>query len=122
MAQYASKIPEYALMSLNMPEHGSILLNIPEYAWKCLKKLFWLYQTNALSDCHLRYLTCFEYAWGIKYASGLSIPQYSYNNIIVTNVIILEFLSARFVHLDALQLTILYFFYKQELEHKTNES
>ena len=34
----------------------------------------------------------------------LNIPQYSYNNnyIIVTNVIILEFLSARFVHPIAL--------------------
>ena len=34
--------------------------------------------------------------------------QYSYNNIIiVANVIILEFLSARFVHSGALQLMIL---------------
>ena len=52
----------------------------------------------------------FEYASVIKYASILNIAQYSYNNIIiVTNVIILEFLSARFVHSDAPQLTILFF-------------
>ena len=38
--------------------------------------------------------------------------RYSYNNIIVivTNVATLEFLSARFVHLSALELTILSFF------------
>ena len=36
--------------------------------------------------------------------------QYSYGNIIVANIIILEFLSARFVHPGALQLTILSFF------------
>ena len=38
--------------------------------------------------------------------------RYSYNNviIIVTNVIMLEFFSARFVRLGPLQLTILSFF------------
>ena len=37
--------------------------------------------------------------------------QYSYNNmiIIITNVIILDFLFYRFVHPGARQLTILYF-------------
>ena len=40
--------------------------------------------------------------------------EYSYNNliIIVSNVTILEFLSARFAHPDAPQLTILSFFNK----------
>ena len=53
----------------------------------------------------------FEYASGIKYTSVLNMPQYSCNNIIVaTNVIILEFLSARFVRPGSLQLTILSFF------------
>ena len=39
-------------------------------------------------------------------------PRYSYNNIIVitTNFIILEFLSARFVHPGARQVTIFFFF------------
>ena len=48
----------------------------------------------------------FEYALGSQYARILHMPQYSYNNIIiiVTNVIILEFLSARFVHPGTLQL------------------
>ena len=38
--------------------------------------------------------------------------QYGYNNIvfIVTNVIIIEFLSAEFVHQDAPQLIILFIF------------
>ena len=46
---------------------------------------------------------------------------YSYNNIIVivTNVIILEFLSAQFVHLGAL---LLFYLFQHELEHKSNES
>ena len=40
-------------------------------------------------------------------------PPYSYNNITITvsNAIILEFLSPRFVHPGALQLTILSFFH-----------
>ena len=46
---------------------------------------------------------------------------YSYNSIIiiVTNVIILEFLSAQFVHVGAL---LLFYLFQQELEHKNNES
>ena len=44
------------------------------------------------------------------YANFLSIPQYSYNNIIiVTNFIILEFLSSQFVYPGTEQLTILSF-------------
>ena len=35
---------QYASVSLNMHEHGWIFLNIPQYAWKCLNKLFWLWQ------------------------------------------------------------------------------
>ena len=68
-------MPQYALMPLNVPEHGWILLNVPEYAW-----------INS-SDC----------------ARVLTRLQYVYNNIIiVTNVIILEFLPPLFVHLGAL--------------------
>ena len=65
----------------------------------------------------------FEDASGIKCARVLNMPRYNYNKIIiiVINVIILEFFSARFVHSGALQLTILYFF-NTELEHKNNES
>ena len=44
MAQYASIMSEYALMSLIMPENGWILLDVTKYAWKCLNKLFWLCQ------------------------------------------------------------------------------
>ena len=46
---------------------------------------------------------------GIKSARVLNIPGYSYNNIIisVTNVIILEFFFARFVHLGAWHLLYL---------------
>ena len=54
------------------------------------------------------------------YAKFLSMPRYRYNNIIiiVTNVITLEFLSARFVHPDAL---LPFYFFKHELEHENNE-
>ena len=52
MSEYASIMPGYTLMSLNMPEHGWILLNVPEFAWKWLNKLFWLCQgsQHALSS------------------------------------------------------------------------
>ena len=51
-----------------------------------------------------------EYVSGIKYAKVLNMLQYSYNNIIIiVTVIILEFLSARFVHPGAGQLTNLFF-------------
>ena len=48
-------------------------------------------------------------------------PQYSYNNIIiiVTNVIMLEFLSVWFIHPGAL---LPFYLFYQELEHKSNES
>ena len=50
----------------------------------------------------------FEYASTIKYSRVLNMLRYIYNNIItVTNVIILEFLSARFVHPGSPQLIIL---------------
>ena len=54
----------------------------------------------------------FEYASGIKYARVPNMLGYSYNNIfvIVTNVIMLEFLSAQFVSLGAPQISILSFF------------
>ena len=42
-------------------------------------------------------------------ARVLNMLQYSYNDIIITNAIILEFFSAQFVHPAALQLTILSF-------------
>ena len=51
----------------------------------------------------------FECASGIRYARVL---RYSYNNtiIIILTDVILEFLSAQFVHPSAPQLTILSFF------------
>ena len=53
-------------------------------------------------------------------------PRYSCNNIIiiVTNAILLECLSARFVHLGALQLTILSFLtlVLSFLEHKNSQT
>ena len=73
MAPCISIMPEYALMFLNMPEYDWILmsLNMSEHSW----------------------LNCSDYA------RVLNMPRYSYNIIItVTNVIILELLSTRFVH------------------------
>ena len=57
---------------------------------------------------------------GFEYASDINMPRYSYNNIIII-VTKIEFLSARFVHPGALQLSISSFFW-HELEHKNNES
>ena len=68
-------MPEYALMSLNIIKHDWILLNVPEYAW-------------------------INYS---NYARVLNMLRYSYNNIIiVTNVIILEFLSALNLYTQAI--------------------
>ena len=55
------------------------------------------------------------------YARVFNMPQYSYNNIIiiVTNVIMLEFLSVWFIHPGAL---LPFYLFYQELEHKSNES
>ena len=53
MAQYASVMPEYALMFLNMPEHGWVLLNVSI----CLNKLFWLCQGSQYASSS--YLTGF---------------------------------------------------------------
>ena len=69
MAPYTSIMPEYALMFLNMFEHDWILLTAPEYAWK---------------NCP-------------DYVRVLNMPQCSYNNIIIANVI-LESLPAPIIH------------------------
>ena len=46
--------------------------------------------------------------------------QYSYNNIIVvTNIIMLEFLSVQFLHSGPLQLTLIYLF-STEIKHENN--
>ena len=75
----------YAFICFYMLSLCWISLNIPENDW-----------LNIASD--------------IKYTSVLNILGYSYNNIInIANVIILEFLFARFVHPSDLQLAILSF-------------
>ena len=70
-------MPQYTLISLNIPEHDQILLNVP----------------------HMPENTCINCS---DYARVLKMLQNSYNNIIVTNVIILELLSAQCVHPGAL--------------------
>ena len=52
----------------------------------------------------------FQCASAIKYVRFHNILRYIYNNIVFeTNVIILEFMSARYVHTGAPQLTIFSF-------------
>ena len=69
MASYASIMPKFT-SCLSVPKYVWTLRNIAECSWQCLNKLFWL-----------------NMSW------------YSCNNIfIITNAIILEFLSAQFVH------------------------
>ena len=57
----------------------------------------------------------FEYASGIKYVGFQNMLQHSDSNIIiiVTNVVILEFLSVRFLHAGAPQRTIFSFFFNK---------
>ena len=75
-----TNMSDYVSIGLNnswimWPESVFMSLNMPEHGW-----INW-------SD----------------YVRVLSVPQYSYNNIIiVTNVIILEFLSTRVIHPVAL--------------------
>ena len=64
-----------------MPQCGSISLNTPE--------------DGCIAECLNAWINCSDYA------RVLNMPWYGYN-IIVTNVITLEFLSARFVHPGAL--------------------
>ena len=99
----------HTLMFLNMSEHDWILLNVPQYACKYLNKLFYARVFNMLNVWQ-----CFEYASGISYARVLNMPQYSYNNIFVTNVIILEFLVAWFLYPGAVQLTTTNLFLTRE--------
>ena len=79
-----------------------------------MNKLFWLCQGSqyAPSPPILDIWQSFQYISGIKYARVLNMPLYSYYSIIiiVTNFIMLEFLSARFVYPGTMQLTILSFF------------
>ena len=49
----------------------------------------------------------------------LNIPQYSYNNIIESNVIVIRILVARFLHPGAL---LPFYLFWHRLEHKNNES
>ena len=76
MAPYASSMPEYTSVCLSVPQFAWSWLNIAERPWVCLTIT----------------INCSDY------------PRYNYNNsiILVTNVTILEFLSARFVHPRAL--------------------
>ena len=76
MSDYVSIRLNNVWLCLSMHQHDWILLNVPWYAW---------------IDCS-------------NYARVLSMMWYSYNNaiIIVANVIVFEFLSARFGRPDSL--------------------
>ena len=91
--------------------YTSISLNMSKYPWKCLNKLFWLcYGSRYVWSSYM-----FENSWMSlnmpknawkncsNYARVLNMPWCRYNSIIIiVTGIILEFLSARFVHLGAL--------------------
>ena len=88
MAPYTSIMLEYASICLNV-----LHLNMTEY---CLKSVS--IPKNSWINCS-------------HPARVLNTPRYSYNNIIfiiVTNIIVLEFLSAQFVHPGALLLFYLF--------------
>ena len=117
IAQYASMIHENARIRLYMSYSSWICLNMAGYCgmlWICLKNA-WIncsgYVKVLNMPLHHRSLTGFCVASEIEYTRVLNMLQYSYNNmiIIITNVIILDFLFYRFVHPGARQLTILYF-------------
>ena len=82
MSDYYSIRRNNAWICLNMPQCPSICLSMSEYCWMSLNM-----PENAWINCS-------------DYARVFNMPRHSYNNIIiiVTNVIILESLSAQFVH------------------------
>ena len=81
-------------------------LNMPENAWINYARVLSVFSDLIILDIWQG----FEYASGIKYARVLNMLRYSYSNIIiVTNVILLEFLPARIVLLGAPQITVLSF-------------
>ena len=85
MSYYGSTCLNNAYVYLNMSKCPSVCLSMAEYCW-----IFLNIPENPWINCS-------------DYARVLNMPQYSYNNIIiVTNVIMLEFLSARFTHPGAL--------------------
>ena len=77
-----------------MPEKGWTCLNMPELTVLTIP-------TFSICLIILDIWQGFKYASCIKYERVLNIPQHSYNIIIVTNVVILGFLSARFVYCSA---------------------
>ena len=111
MAQYASVMLEYASIWLNVPQYSWtcwLLLNMPENAWtNCCN-----YARALNMPDHLDIWQGFEYAPCIKYTKVLNILRYSYNNIIITNVI-LEFLFPQFVYPGAPQLNQFTLFWHQ---------
>ena len=104
MSENGSIITEYASICLNVPIYSWMAWHfwIPENAWKFLNKLF--RQCLIILDKWQG----LAHASDIKYARVLNMQGYGYNVIFInaTNVTILEFLSAQFVYLVALQLTI----------------
>ena len=115
MTQYATIMPEYDSICLEVPQYawtclniGLSMLSIPEYAWKCLNKLTTSWFSLCLIILHI--WQGFKYASDIKYAWVSNMLLFSYNNIIiiiiiitiiiiiiiiiVTNIVILEYLPA----------------------------
>ena len=113
--RYGSVCLSNAWILLNVPQYASpwlILLNVSEYAWIYLRNCF-DYARVLNVPHHLIYLTVFWKCLRYEICRVWNILWQSYNNIvnIVANVIILEFLFARFVHPGTPQLAILFFFY-----------
>ena len=122
---WVTQSSEYVWILLSIPrlwpsvfqtraEHCWMFLNIPENPWI---KLFWLCQGSQYAS------SSFIFERVLSVLSVLNILRFwIYHDIAITtlyNAIILEFLSARFVHPGSPQLTILSFFYHR-LEHKNN--
>ena len=104
MTQYVSITPKYFSVHLNVPEYAWSWLKITEFPWVSLEMPEWTVLTmQGFSICPiiLYILQGFEYTLHIKHARVLNMPWYSYNNI-VTNVILLEFLSAQCVYIQML--------------------
>ena len=104
------------MQSLNMVNMTHKCLNMPYWpsvCWKSLpEKTVLTMPTFSICLIILDIWQGFKYASWIKYARVLNMWQYSYNSIITiaNNVIVLQFLSTRFLHPSAPQRTILSLF------------
>ena len=96
--------PNMAQYATIMPEYDSLCLNVPHYVWKCLNTglnmadYCWMFlniSENAWINCpgctRFSIYLILDFWQGFEYARVLDMLQYSYNNIIMPGVVACTF-------------------------------